>query len=85
MTSSQKVRLDQNAHMKVLLHAAKFPVCPVYGLLLGTIHAEGQSTEVSVVSEALPLSHSHPLAPSIELALMQVRLFFNRNECNTHL
>ncbi|KAL3904840.1 MAG: hypothetical protein SGPRY_011139 [Prymnesium sp.] len=58
--------LDHDAYCLLFLHACKFPLKAVNGLLLGEASAEGV-----VVSKALPLGHSSlALSPMLETALM---------------
>ena len=60
--------LQQLPYLKVILHAAKYPLQPVMGVLIGT-KIEGPSI---TITDALPLFHSHPLSPNVEIALQQV-------------
>ncbi|KAJ3056959.1 hypothetical protein HK097_002337 [Rhizophlyctis rosea] len=59
--------LQQLPYLKLILHAAKYPLQPVAGILIG-IKTDGPSV---TITDALPLFHSHPLSPNIEIALQQ--------------
>ena len=58
------VVLSTPAYLKIMLHAAKHPHCPVNGLLLG----QGSAAETLSVSDAVPLFHQHTLSPMLEAA-----------------
>jgi hypothetical protein len=62
-------RVERDALLKLLLHAAKHPSSSVNGVLLGTASGGGVH-----VTDAVPLFHnSLTLADSTEVALVQVR------------
>lgn len=58
---------ETDAYIKTILHAMKYPHLPVTGVYLGYI----KDTSV-IISDAIPLFHSHVLAPSLEIAMIQV-------------
>jgi hypothetical protein len=61
-------RVERDALLKLLLHAAKHPSSSVNGVLLGTTSGGTHVTDV------VPLFHSSlTLADSTEIALVQVR------------
>ncbi|KAJ3161235.1 ER membrane protein complex subunit 8 [Geranomyces variabilis] len=64
-------RLSHLAHSKLVLHAAKHSVCEVSGVLIGR---KKSGDEIEVV-DAVPLFHSRPLAPMLEVALQQVQIY----------
>ncbi|KAJ3170446.1 ER membrane protein complex subunit 8 [Geranomyces variabilis] len=68
-------RLSHVAYSKLVLHAAKHSVCEVSGVLIGR---KKSGDEVEVV-DAVPLFHSRPLAPMLEVALQQVQLYCDQN------
>lgn len=61
--------LSRQAHLKVLLHAAKYPWASVNGLLIGV--ADASTGSVSIV-DAVPLLHSVVLAPVLETSVVLV-------------
>ncbi|RKO90293.1 hypothetical protein BDK51DRAFT_20716 [Blyttiomyces helicus] len=63
--------LDDRAYLKLILHAAKFSVNPVCGLLVGKKSAEGNL----VVEDSIPLFHSTPLSPTLAIALQQTATY----------
>ena len=71
--------LSRDAGLKPVLHAAKHPASPVLGVLLGKdneskgmqVSSSGDSSRVTVC-DAVPLFHNIPLAPMLEMAMMQV-------------
>jgi len=61
--------LTSSAYLKPLLHAAKYPSSPVFGLLIG-IKTKG--SHAWLITDSVPLFHTHVLAPMLELAFIQV-------------
>lgn len=53
--------IGANAYSTIVLHACKHPARPILGMLLGKTG--------SAVSEAVPLFHSYPLAPMLEMGM----------------
>ncbi|KAD3067232.1 hypothetical protein R6Q59_018690 [Mikania micrantha] len=66
--------IDQNAYIKLVLHAVKHKTSAVNGLLLGRI-----SGEVVEITESVPLFHSSQigLLPSLEIALMMMEEYYS--------
>ncbi|KAJ3282380.1 hypothetical protein HK104_010919 [Borealophlyctis nickersoniae] len=62
--------LSQLPYAKLLFHAAKYAVNPVCGVLVGSRNGRNVA-----ITDAIPLFHSHPLAPSVEIALHQVDIY----------
>lgn len=58
--------------MKLILHAAKYQTRSVTGLLLASNASENGAL---LIDDVLPLFHTPPLSPSIELALTHAELF----------
>lgn len=67
-------RVDHPAALKILLHAAKYPVTGVNGFLIGRIENGGSEAGVKVqVTDVLPVLHNYvTLTPMLEAALPQV-------------
>ncbi|KAJ3024368.1 ER membrane protein complex subunit 8 [Thoreauomyces humboldtii] len=63
-------QLSSSAYAKIIHHCAKFAVHDVCGVLLGT-----KVGDKVVVTAALPLFHSQPLTPMLEVAMQQVEAF----------
>jgi len=61
--------LTSSAYLKPLLHAAKYPSSPVFGLLIG-IKTKGP--RAWLITDSVPLFHTHVLAPMLELGFIQV-------------
>ncbi len=59
--------VSTEAYAKIMLHALKFPARPVFGIVLG--REEGKNL---YVCDAIPLFHNYPLAPMLEISMMQV-------------
>jgi len=59
-----------------MLHAAKYPTRPILGLLLAnaahTDSSKQKEKDAVYVNDVVPLFHTHPLTPMIEIALNQV-------------
>jgi hypothetical protein len=72
---SPATTLSSRAYLKLILHAAKYQTRACMGLLIG--HTEDAASSSSSrpstvrVTDVLPLFHTAPLAPMIELALAQ--------------
>ncbi|KAI8818199.1 uncharacterized protein EV422DRAFT_539034 [Fimicolochytrium jonesii] len=66
--------LDKIAYLKLVLHATKYAVSGVTGVLIGTKAADDNIE----VTDAIPLFHSHPLAPTLEVALQQIQIHCNQ-------
>lgn len=61
--------LTSSAYLKPLLHAAKYPSSPVFGLLIGV---KTKGSRSWLITDSVPLFHTHILAPMLELAFIQV-------------
>jgi hypothetical protein len=59
------VRLSRQAYAKVFLHAAKHFDCPLLGYLIGTVSKDSKTVEVA---DVLPVCHSNPAGPVLEIA-----------------
>jgi hypothetical protein len=64
-----------SAHCKLVLHAAKYPSLPVFGLLLGY---RAKETGLWVAVDSVALFHSHALFPMLELAFLQAEAYCAR-------
>ena len=77
-----EVEISPVAYELLALHAVRFGAYQVDGLLLGPKEkggggGGGGGKEKKVVAEVLPLFHGPgPLAPLLEIALMQVQYIF---------
>ena len=71
MTAS--VTVEQAAYVKSILHAARYPSCPILGLLLGRV-SPTKPASITIV-DALPLFHHHPVGPLLEVALLQAEAY----------
>ena len=67
------VTVEQPAYLKSILHAARYPSCPILGLLLGRV-SPTKPHPITIV-DALPLFHHHPVGPLLEVALLQAEAF----------
>lgn len=67
-----RCELAIDAYSKILSHAVKYPMRPVSGIIIGTEGKDGATT----LEDAIPLFHSYPMGPMLELAMMQVSFFF---------
>ena len=66
MTESQRpIVLSALAHVKILLHAAQNPCCPVHGILVG----EENGQESIYICDVLPVCHSSPTKPVLDMGL----------------
>jgi hypothetical protein len=68
------VSITSAAYLKLVLHAAKHSSRSVLGLLVASASAAASSSPVTV-DDVLPLFHTTPLAPAIELALTQAEAY----------
>lgn len=73
LTLSMEYRWAKEAYFKVAFHASKFLTSPLFGLLLGH-KSEANSQQVLIV-DSIPLFHTSPVASSLEIALLEVRIF----------
>jgi hypothetical protein len=65
-----------SAHCKMVLHAAKYPSEPVFGLLVGyRSKGTGETDGKWVAVDSVALFHSHALFPMLELAFLQVEAY----------
>ncbi|KAK9813344.1 hypothetical protein WJX73_001519 [Symbiochloris irregularis] len=65
--------LQENAALKILLHAAKYPSAAVNGVLLGTVAQSESDLSAVTIVDAVPLFHTFlSLSPMLETALVQV-------------
>jgi len=62
------MNISSEAYAKIMLHLVKHPHAPVCGMLLGSVEAGG----IVVVSDAVPLFHTHALAPLLEAATQMI-------------
>jgi hypothetical protein len=60
-------RLEEQAYVKLMLHATQHAASPVFGVLLGKIES-GKF----ILSEAVPVCHDFVLASLVETALLQI-------------
>ncbi|KAI8920886.1 hypothetical protein DFJ77DRAFT_139768 [Powellomyces hirtus] len=67
-------RLSALAYLKLVLHSAKYSVNQVCGVLIGRKVSNAADAAVEV-TDAIPLFHSHPLAPMLEVAMQQVQAY----------
>lgn len=68
------VELSKLAYSKLLFHAFKYPHTAINGVLLAK---EGSTGGTVCYEDAIPLFHQNlSLAPMLEVALMQVVIFF---------
>ena len=75
MSSTASILISPPAYLKAVLHAARYPSSPILGLLTtksptSTPPTSKQSLSFTVL-DALPLFHSDPVGPLLELSLLQ--------------
>mmetsp|Transcript_35566 Transcript_35566/g.70547 ORF Transcript_35566/g.70547 Transcript_35566/m.70547 type:complete len:200 (+) Transcript_35566:24-623(+) len=63
MMTTTSVEISPVAYAKMMLHLVKHPHAAVCGYLLGSVR-DG----INMVEDVVPLFHSHPLAPMLEIA-----------------
>jgi hypothetical protein len=66
--------ITTRAYMKLILHASKYQTRSITGLLIAsapTAAVGASSAATVVIDDVIPLFHTTPLAPMIELALAQ--------------
>lgn len=72
-SSEASYSLQENAALKILLHAAKYPSAAINGLLLGTVAQSDSDASAVTIVDAVPLFHTFlSLSPMLETALVQV-------------
>ena len=71
--SSTSIVISPPAYLKAVLHAARYPASPILGLLTTKLTTTTPPTKSITLSplDALPLFHSEPVGPLLELALLQ--------------
>lgn len=79
--SSTSILISPPAYLKAVLHAAHYPSSPILGLLTTKTTTTNTTTTLTTTSksppltltatDALPLFHSDPLGPLLELSLLQ--------------
>ena len=67
----RKVRLPTEVYVEIGLHAAKYFHHPVIGYIIGT-QGDGH---VITVTDVLPIGHSVPAGPILEIAGEIVRIY----------
>ncbi len=67
---SKTVKFTTEAYLLVALHGAKYSDHHIFGYLLGTEHGN-----VITISTVLPVGHSAPAGPILEIAGQVVRAF----------
>ncbi|CAM9367990.1 unnamed protein product, partial [Chrysoparadoxa australica] len=65
----ESISVESKAYVKLMLHAAKHPSCPVNGLLLVRQSQSKGDGDVYIV-DAVPMFHLRSLAPLLESAAM---------------
>ncbi|KAI9011028.1 hypothetical protein BC832DRAFT_319678 [Gaertneriomyces semiglobifer] len=77
--TTHKYTLSPSAHLRLHLHSFKYSTTPVIGLLIGTPPSPSQSSTVEI-THALPLFHTAPLLPSLDIAFNLVDTYLsNKN------
>ncbi|KAJ1330077.1 hypothetical protein BSLG_009749 [Batrachochytrium salamandrivorans] len=72
MSLPASLHISNKAYSKILLHSAKYSMDPVYGVLLGTRDKEGSSATAVVVTDAVPMFHSHwIMSPPLQFGMEQ--------------
>ena len=66
------IEFSAQAYAKLMLHVRKHPVTPANGYLLGSVTGVEEDEPVVSVTNAVPLFHSHTLAPGLEVATQMV-------------
>ena len=61
--------IKPSAYAKVILHAAKYPSCPIGGYVIG----QGDEEKITI-SDVIPMCHSNPCGPMFEIAAEMVRI-----------
>ena len=62
----QIVKVSPTAHAKMILHAVRHPRSSIHGILIGRFLSEGP---VLIIEDALPVCHSPPTKPILDIAL----------------
>ncbi|EGF79064.1 hypothetical protein BATDEDRAFT_90046 [Batrachochytrium dendrobatidis JAM81] len=76
MVSVSSYHISNKAYAKILLHSAKYSMDPVYGVLLGSLNTDGSSDGSVVVSDVVPMFHSHwILSPSMQFGMEQIEIY----------
>ena len=71
----ESYQLEGEAYVKFLLHAAKYPSSPLFGLLIGTPY-----NQVYKITDAFPLSHQHLTRPLLEMSLVLVQEMISKKD-----
>ncbi|KAL2913871.1 hypothetical protein HK105_206605 [Polyrhizophydium stewartii] len=70
--SAPTFEVSTAAYAKLVLHAAKYPTEPIYGVLLAEAGASATAGGKQRIVDAVPLFHSHwILTPSLQLGMEQ--------------
>ena len=73
MGGESRYKIEQNAYIKLVLHALKHKTSAVNGVLLGRIYCGDTSNPVVEIVESVSLFHSQiGLLPPLEIALIMV-------------
>ncbi|KAJ1334491.1 hypothetical protein BSLG_007646 [Batrachochytrium salamandrivorans] len=76
MSLPASLHISNKAYSKILLHSAKYSMDPVYGVLLGTRDKEGSSATAVVVTDAVPMFHSHwIMSPPLQFGMEQIEIY----------
>jgi hypothetical protein len=76
MSRGSNTVVSSTAYLKLVLHAAKYQTRSIIGLLVAS--TSESSNGAVFIDDVLPLFHTSPLAPSIELALTQADLYLQQ-------
>lgn len=60
---SKSLKVSRQAYGKIFLHVAKYFDCPILGYVVGH-ESDGQTT----ISDVLPVCHSNPAGPVMEIS-----------------
>eukprot|EP00560_Eucampia_antarctica_P002089 CAMPEP_0197836310 /NCGR_PEP_ID=MMETSP1437-20131217/28502_1 /TAXON_ID=49252 ORGANISM="Eucampia antarctica, Strain CCMP1452" /NCGR_SAMPLE_ID=MMETSP1437 /ASSEMBLY_ACC=CAM_ASM_001096 /LENGTH=220 /DNA_ID=CAMNT_0043442373 /DNA_START=29 /DNA_END=688 /DNA_ORIENTATION=+ len=74
--TQQTIQLSSLAHVKIILHAVKNPRSPTHGILIGTSFPDHSL----VISDVLPVCHSSPTKPLLEMALLLAEAHLSQND-----
>ncbi|CAK9171339.1 unnamed protein product [Ilex paraguariensis] len=77
MGGELRYEIEQNAYIKLVLHALKHKTSAVNGVLLGRFSGEDTSNPVVEVVDSVPLFHSQiGLLPPLEIALIMIEEYY---------
>lgn len=82
---TQTIKFDKTAYAKMMLHATVNSTTAIHGILVGSSNSKGQEqqqqgNDVLIVHDAIPICHSIPTKPIVDMGLRLTQAHLDRNK-----